>query len=94
MKKLLTICISMAFAIVGNAEVKVIPETNSFQPATSAVRLEAEDLGIVACSSGEASPINFTGDGYAEDGAFSGDLYTFLAGCGRTGSLTPTEPSG
>ena len=98
MKKLLTICISMAFAIVGNTVVKVIPETNSFQPATSAVRLEAEDLGIVACSSGEASPINFTGDGYAEDGAFSGDLTLFWRDAEEPGAILqlnlPAEKKG
>jgi hypothetical protein len=63
-----------------------------------AVRLEADELGIVRCTSGEASPINFAEDGFAEKGAFSGDKTLFwrdAAGAGAILELNlPVEKKG
>jgi len=65
---------------------------------TGAIRLEADQLTIVRCSSGEASPINFAEDGFAEKGAFSGDITLFWRDAAEAGAILelnlPAEKKG
>jgi hypothetical protein len=53
------------------------PVGNAAQESTraaSAVRLEADTLNILKCTSGEAMPRKLSEDGYANEGDFTGDL--------------------
>jgi hypothetical protein len=59
-----------------------------FFSARSAIRLEADVLNIIRCTSGEATPANLANDGYAAPGAFTGDLTLHWRNADEIGSAS------